>query len=751
MKRVIFIFALFTILNNYTNAQQCYFKQVSSKSAHSLGITPDGKLYAWGSNPQGQLGLGTQTTSELTPKLVNQDTDWKKVETGQTSYFSLGLKNNGSLMFWGGNPYINQSSFSPIEIAKNFKWKDFSAGFFRIMAIRDDNTLWGWGENTSGSLGLGVESIGSQISTPTQVGTDNDWSNVSCGVYHTLALKSNGTLWACGTNGSGQLGNGTSGTFSDVLLQIGSDNDWKEILAGAAFNLAIKKDGTLWAWGNNGTGQLGDSTMINRQVPIQIGSDTDWISIGNSGFSSAAIKTNGTLWTWGLGAQGQLGNGSNTSNTFPKQIGVDSNYISVTGAGQIGFGPPVDHYLALKQDNELFSWGVNQAGSLGNNTTTNVNTPTSICSTIEIPSCTNIISPTNGQQNIENSTLISWDTIAGATGYKLKVIDISGNIILVEDVGSVSQFLLNNLPPNTEICVTVNPYIVSGFENNSCTAVCFKTKNVVPGCTSITSPTQGQTNTPTDIIITWDTITNVQGYRITVQTPTTTLADNINVGNANLFPITNLPNNTQICVQVTPYNEVGESINCAANCFKTKNVVPDCTPITSPLLGQTNTPTDIIITWDTTTNVQGYRITIKTPTTTLVNNVDVGIANLFSITNLPNNTLICVQVIPYNEAGESINCSTICFTTQMVSSIEDELTKNISIYPNPASDIINITDNEKNIKSILLMDIHGRVVNHLIIHDQQSTINRNGAPTGLYFLQIQTEKGTITKPIIWQN
>ncbi|MBK9581600.1 MAG: hypothetical protein IPO48_06775 [Saprospiraceae bacterium] len=78
IKRVIFIFAIFTIFNNYTNAQQCYFKQVSSKSAHSLGITFDGKLYAWGSNPQGQLGFGTQTTAELVPKLVNQDTDWKK-------------------------------------------------------------------------------------------------------------------------------------------------------------------------------------------------------------------------------------------------------------------------------------------------------------------------------------------------------------------------------------------------------------------------------------------------------------------------------------------------------------------------------------------------------------------------------------------------------------------------------------------------------------------------------------------------
>jgi alpha-tubulin suppressor-like RCC1 family protein len=754
MKRVIFICALFTIFNNYSNAQQCFFKQVSSKSAHSLGITLDGKLYAWGSNAQGQLGLGTQI-SELIPKLVNQDSDWKKVETGQSSYFSIGLKNNGSLMFWGGNVYAinNQPSLTPVEIAKNFKWKDFSTGHFNILAIRDDNTLWGWGQNIDGSLGIDVESVGSQISTPTQVGIDNDWSEISCGVNHTLALKSNGTLWACGANNVGQLGNGTSenGIFSDAFVQVGTDNDWIEILACAGFNLAIKSNGTLWAWGSNGIGQLGDGTMINRLVPIQIGTDTDWKSIGYSGYSSAAIKTNGTLWTWGLGGQGQLGNGSNTSSLLPIQIGTDSNYISVTGGGGLGFaGTTGDHYLALKQDNELFSWGFNQGGSLGNNTTTNVNVPTSICKTIEIPSCTNILSPLNGQQNIENSATVIWNPVPAATGYKLTVKDGNGSIILTEDVGNVSQYLLNNLPPNTDICVSVNPYIVSGYENTDCDVICFKTKNVVPNCTTITSPTHGQTNAATNISITWQPTTNVQGYRITVKTPTTTIIDKMDVGNVNLYSVSNLPNNTLICVEVIPYNEVGESINCSTICFTTKNVVPNCTIITSPAQGETNTPTDITISWQPTTNVQGYRITVKTPTATIVEKMDVGNVNVYSVSNLPNNTLICVEVIPYNEVGESINCSTICFTTKMLSSVNEIISKNIHIYPNPSSESITITlPDDLQVSNATLYNTIGEQVNQYIPSSTTLIIEKQTKPAGIYYLKLTTNEGIVTKPIVF--
>ena len=396
MTRIItlFFFTICTLMCNFIYAQQCKFVQVSSKSGHSFGISAEGKLYAWGSNSQAQLGLGTKTISEPTPTLVSQDTGWKKVETGNSCFFSAGLKNNGSLWLWGDNVYDilgNQTDLLvPTHTAQNMSWKDFSTGFFRILAIRDDNTLWGWGNNEGGSLG--IDSTRFTISIPTQVGSDNNWSKISCGLNHTLALKSNGTVWVCGSNNVGQHGNGTSmnGFFSDKFIQVGTDNNWTEILAGAAFNLAIKNDGTLWAWGNNQAGQLGDGTKINRLQPTQIGTDKDWKSLGYSGNSSAAIKTNGTLWTWGFGAQGQLGNGSKMSALVPTQIGSDTDWKIVSGGGGFGFaGTTGDHYLALKQNNELFSWGVNLNGALGNNSTDTIKTPSSICNTVNSDEFTN--------------------------------------------------------------------------------------------------------------------------------------------------------------------------------------------------------------------------------------------------------------------------------------------------------------------------------------------------------------------------
>lgn len=437
MKRLMSIYfvLLYAVFNNCIQAQQCYFKQVSSKSGHSLGITEDGKLYGWGSNIQGQIGLGTNTISEPTPKLVNQDTDWKKVETGNSSSYSVALKNNGSLWFFGNSSFRADAGFAstvtnyliPTSITPTFIWKDFSTGYFRIIGLRNDNTLWGWGNNDGGCLGI-LGNTG-QVNTPTQIGIDNDWSKISCGLFHTLALKSNGTLWGCGYNNVGQLGNGMSGNgiFSATFVQIGNDSDWSEILAGAGFCLAIKTDGTLWGWGSNETGQLGNGTTTNSLVPIQIGTDNDWKSLGYSGYSSAAIKNNGSLWTWGLGSNGQLGNGSNVNALVPTQVGTNMDWKLVTGGGGYGFsGLTGDHYLALKQNNELFSWGINQNGSLGNNSSSNKNIPTSICNTVssvEFGKAEYVSvypNPANTIINIMSETPVENITITNMFGQEIK-------------------------------------------------------------------------------------------------------------------------------------------------------------------------------------------------------------------------------------------------------------------------------------------------------------------------------------------
>jgi alpha-tubulin suppressor-like RCC1 family protein len=192
---------------------------------------------------------------------------------------------------------------------------------------------------------------------------------IAAGYFHSLALNSDGTLWAWGFNGYGQLGIGTT-TNSNSMKQIGSDNNWVSIAAGYFHNLAIRSDGTLWAWGNNLSGQLGDGTTTNSNSPKQIGSDNNWVSIAAGYYHTLAIRSDGTLWAWGYNGYGQLGDGTIIDSKIPKQIGSGNNWVSIT-AGYL-------HTLAIRSDGTLWAWGYNSKGQLGDGTTTKSTSPKQI-------------------------------------------------------------------------------------------------------------------------------------------------------------------------------------------------------------------------------------------------------------------------------------------------------------------------------------------------------------------------------------
>ena len=185
-------------------------------------------------------------------------------------------------------------------------------------------------------------------------------SQIEAGLYHSISLKSN-TLWAWGDNRYGQLGDGTT-TNRWSPVQIGTDTNWISIAAGWMHTIALKSDGTIWAWGRNEYGQLGDGTTTNRSWPVQIGTDNYWVSIAAGGEHTIALKSDGTLWAWGFNGYGQLGNG--TENKWsPVQVGMDTNWISIAGGWC--------HTIALKSDGTLWAWGRNEYGQLGDGTTTN--------------------------------------------------------------------------------------------------------------------------------------------------------------------------------------------------------------------------------------------------------------------------------------------------------------------------------------------------------------------------------------------
>lgn len=167
---------------------------------------------------------------------------------------------------------------------------------------------------------------------------------VAAGSEHTLALKTDGSLWAWGKNRSGQLGDGTTVNKSSPI-RIGSDNNWKAVTAGRSHTLALKTDGSLWAWGGNNAGQLGDGPGINKTSPVRIGSTSDWKAVTAGDLHTLALKTDGSLWSWGYNFYGHLGDGTTSPRTSPVRIGSAIDWNQVTAGS--------DYSFALKTDGSL--------------------------------------------------------------------------------------------------------------------------------------------------------------------------------------------------------------------------------------------------------------------------------------------------------------------------------------------------------------------------------------------------------------
>jgi len=194
-------------------------------------------------------------------------------------------------------------------------------------------------------------------------------SSIAGGNAHTVALKSDGSLWAWGWNYCGQLGDGTT-TDRSSPVQVGSDTAWSAVATGYVHTVALKSDGTLWTWGRNYYGQLGDGTTTDRSSPAQVGSDTDWSAVAAGCGHTVALKSNGTIWAWGENNHGQLGDGTMTDRSSPVQVGSDTDWSAVVTKGF--------HTLALKSDGTLWAWGSNTYGVLGDGTVSTRTSPVQV-------------------------------------------------------------------------------------------------------------------------------------------------------------------------------------------------------------------------------------------------------------------------------------------------------------------------------------------------------------------------------------
>ena len=320
------------------------WKSAIGGDKETIAIKTDGTLWAWGLDNYGQLGNGVATSGYSSPIQIGSLTNWKQVSCGgrgtvapASAGFVGAINTDGTLWMWGKGDQgqlgdgTTGSSSSPKQIGLLNNWKQVECGHLYTMAIKLDGTMWAWGINGTGEL---ANNNIISYSSPIQIGSLTNWKQVSCGYQSAAAVKIDGTLWTWGQNLYGQLGNNTINYYSSPI-QVGSLTNWKQVSIANGFTAAIKTDGTLWSWGYGGNGQLGNNTTISYSSPIQVGSLTNWKMIGHIAAVSSsivAIKTDGTLWAWGLNNYG-LGNGS-TKSSSPVQIGSLTTWKQVSaGAG----------------------------------------------------------------------------------------------------------------------------------------------------------------------------------------------------------------------------------------------------------------------------------------------------------------------------------------------------------------------------------------------------------------------------------
>jgi alpha-tubulin suppressor-like RCC1 family protein len=333
---------------------------VSAGREHTVAITRNGELWAWGQNDNGRLGDGTDIARSH-PVRIQADRNWRSASAGQAH--TAAVTTNGELWQWGslGNGRVGSAN----------NWAYVSSGFNFTVALTNNGELWAWGFNNSGQLGDGTTS---QRSSPVRIGTASNWASVSAGFEHTVALTTNGQLWAWGRNTEGQLGNG-AWTNSSSPVRVGTASNWASVSAGGdrvsnpGHTVAVTTNGELFAWGNDWGGQLGlgGSNRIDRNIPQRIGFDNNWVSVSAGSVNTLAIRTNGELWAWGGNNSGALGDGTTFMRTAPVRIGDRNSWAFVyTGS---------NYTVALTKAGELLVWGNNQFGQLGDGTTTQRTSP----------------------------------------------------------------------------------------------------------------------------------------------------------------------------------------------------------------------------------------------------------------------------------------------------------------------------------------------------------------------------------------
>jgi alpha-tubulin suppressor-like RCC1 family protein len=343
----------------------------------TTSIIAGGELFLWGNGTNGQLGDGTLTAKCSPVREICFATDWCQVSAASSG--SRAIKTNGELWVWGSNGntgFLGDGTSvqrcSPVrEFCSATDWCSLAEGEgARSAAIKTSGQLWVWGGYRAGAYDV------LKICSPVrEFCSATDWCKAAVGYCHTLAIKTSGQLWAWGDGNCGRLGTGTNTSRNTPVRERCSATDWCSVSGGLNHSTAIKTTGQIWVWGRNYCGILGDGTVTDRCSPVrEICSATDWCQVNAGGRHTAAIKTSGEVWAWGRNNFAQLGDGTTVDKCSPvREFCSATDWCQVSGGD--GASAATAHTAAIKTSGELWSWGRNSTGQLGNCTATDTCSP----------------------------------------------------------------------------------------------------------------------------------------------------------------------------------------------------------------------------------------------------------------------------------------------------------------------------------------------------------------------------------------
>lgn len=478
----VIISAVWLISNFSVNALAIRIVKVSNGSYHSFGLTSDGRIYAWGRNTSGELGIGTTLARSNVPiavKTTGTPMDGKVVKQveGGGRYegsHSIALASDGTVYTWGLNQYgqlgnnttINSRSPVAVQAAgtpmEGKTIVQIAAGADHSLALDSDGALYAWGSNAYGQLGNGTTTNSSVPVAVKIAGTPlagKTIVQIAAGANHNMVLTSDGAVYIWGWNYHGQLGNNTKTNSNTIVAvqTIGTPLAGKKIVkiaAGQGHSLALADDGTVYTWGRNDTGQLGNNTTTDAMLPVAVTvngtpmSNKTIVEIASGARHSLAIDSSGKVYAWGHNGSGQLGNNSTVNALTPVavQAPADKNIIQVSGSGWLGASSS-----ALTSNGAVYSWGRDLDGQLGDGTNNDSSVPViTTINLVDTPSTPTHVMAKPG----DTTAIISWQAPIVSGGQ-----NITGYVLQYQAVGASSWTTVN-------VAAAATSHTITGLTND---------------------------------------------------------------------------------------------------------------------------------------------------------------------------------------------------------------------------------------------------------------------------------------------